>query len=317
MTGQQVFQYAQQAINALQQIAPVYIPTSDPTLASQIAAIDSAMRLVASTSIGGAQAASGNANDITEANQQLAEGDSQITSGNPAGAVGQFQQAWQLAQAAMGYPTAAPQNCNISDSEAGQPIITGSINPGDTISNQTVTISNSGDESVITLSEANLSHSTSACPTGVNCPAGFSTGNLAHQLELTIVDTTNSNKLIYQGPLGALTPTIVCGTSAGTCSTWINNESHVFSFTVSMPNQPCTGTTTLAACPDNAFQGTGASVDFDWARSADGPSTESEGGIVGESRAIHDMTVQHGSPKRRPGIARRRPTGHDKRRQTT
>jgi hypothetical protein len=135
--------------------------------------------------------------------------------------------------------------------------------PGGHVSG-TVTISIQGQPSNVSLSEAHVVQT--AC--GRNCPSGVGTGQLGSKLVLTITDTTtNPATIIYLGPLtpstGPLspnTPLAVCGVGSGggkksgTCPSWANREAHVFTFNAAFPS---TGNV-------NDYQGTSATLEFDW-----------------------------------------------------
>jgi hypothetical protein len=87
-------------------------------------------------------------------------------------------------------------------------------------------------------------------------------GNLAHDLQLTVLDTT-TGRTVYSGALDALPQTTVCGKHGGhdddhsrTCPGWSNGEAHDLTFTVRFPDAPTNA--------DNVYQGTTASVTFVW-----------------------------------------------------
>lgn len=132
-----------------------------------------------------------------------------------------------------------------SNSKAGAAILTAAgMKPGATATG-TVTISNTGSASgAFSLAESNPSHT--------DGPNG---GNLLGNLNLTVTDVTNASTpvQVYTGKLSALS-----STSLGT---WSASASHTYQFVVTFPDggQPASATT-----GDNAYQGSAASVEFDW-----------------------------------------------------
>lgn len=169
-------------------------------------------------------------------------------------------------------PTAA-QNSNsnsnsssgnvLTDSRNGLAILSGSgMVPGGPPVSGSVTLSIQGQASSVSLSESNLVSKTCA-QNNLHCTGGTGTGNLAGDLALKVVDSTTA-KTVYQGPLNGLgqpQPVQICGVGSGgsskgaSCATWANKESHTFTFTVTFPNGNA-----------NAYEGTSASVEFDWTR---------------------------------------------------
>jgi hypothetical protein len=139
---------------------------------------------------------------------------------------------------------------DIRDSRAPGAIVTGSdLHPGSVVSN---TVRIKVIEALrIRLSEKDVVH---------GGPPG--SGNLARDLQLTVVDTT-TGRTVYTGALDSLSRTTVCGKHgdhdddhAPRCVGWSNGEAHDLTFTVSFPSS---GTSA-----DNVYQGTSASVTFVW-----------------------------------------------------
>ena len=127
----------------------------------------------------------------------------------------------------------------MTNSKSGAAIVTlSNIRPGDSNSG-TVTITNSGSLSAdMYLSESNV--------TG---------GAFASDLQLKVVDTTLSNAVVYNGSLSGMSSAIHLAPSSGT--QWAAGEHHDLTFTVTFPNNSTPGA-------DNAYQGAGASAEFDW-----------------------------------------------------
>jgi hypothetical protein len=134
----------------------------------------------------------------------------------------------------------------LSDSRTG-PILTASnMKPGDT-ARGTVVITANGNV-YVTLFESNVAHTGAA-----------GSGNLAHRLTLTITDQS-ANAPVYNGALDSMPSSVaICGDGPPPhepCQRWDNNEAHTFLFVVTFPN--------AGDDSDNAYQHTGASVDFIW-----------------------------------------------------
>ena len=132
-----------------------------------------------------------------------------------------------------------------SNSNSGAAILTASaMKPGSTATG-TVTIANTGSvPGTFSLAESNPAHT--------DGPNG---GNLLGNLNLTVTDVTPGSTAaqVYTGKLNGLSPTSL--------GTWRPSASHTYQFVVSFPDggQPATATT-----GDNAYQGSSASVEFDW-----------------------------------------------------
>jgi len=132
-----------------------------------------------------------------------------------------------------------------SNSKLGAAILTAAgMKPGSSTTG-TVTLSNTGSASgTFSLAESNATNT-----------AGPNGGNLLGDLNLTVTDVTNASSpvQVYTGKLSGLP-----STSLGT---WSPSASHTYQFVVTFPDggQPASATT-----GDNAYQGSSASVEFDW-----------------------------------------------------
>lgn len=133
-----------------------------------------------------------------------------------------------------------------SNSKSGAAILTASgMTPGGPSASGTVTIANTGSAAgTFSLSESN--------PTHTDGPNG---GNLLGDLNLTVTDVTDKTNQVqvWAGKLNGL--------SSARLGTWAPSASHTYQFVVTFPDggQPATATT-----GDNAYQGSSASVEFDW-----------------------------------------------------
>ena len=117
------------------------------------------------------------------------------------------------------------------------------MEPGDSNSG-TVTITNTGSlPASVVLSQSAVTHTT----------PGTGTGNLAHELQLTITDQ-GSGATVYSGPFDGLSATTLAPSSG---SQWAAGEAHTYQFTVTLPSEA-----------DNSYQATTASADFNWTAAA-------------------------------------------------
>jgi PASTA domain-containing protein/Big-like domain-containing protein len=128
----------------------------------------------------------------------------------------------------------------LSNTKEGAAILTlAGMRPGETVMD-TVTLGNTG------TVPGDLSLSTSNV---VDAP-GAGGGALSGELDLRIRDTTNAGSpvTVYTGKIDALTPVALGTIAAG--------DSRVYEFRVSFPD--------AGAGAENAYQGSGLSVEFDW-----------------------------------------------------
>jgi hypothetical protein len=126
-----------------------------------------------------------------------------------------------------------------NDKEGAAILNLGGMRPGDSVTD-TVTLGNTGTvPGDLSLSTSNL----------LDTP-GTGGGALSGELDLVIRDITNvgSPVTVYSGKIDALTPVTLGTLAAG--------ASRVYEFRVSFPD--------AGAGAENAFQGSGVSVEFDW-----------------------------------------------------
>ena len=138
----------------------------------------------------------------------------------------------------------------LSNDKEGSAILSlGGMRPGDSATD-TVTLGNTGSlDGDLSLSTSNL----------VDTP-GSGGGGLSGELDLRIRDVTNSGSpvTVYDGKLGALTPTALGVLAAG--------ASRVYEFRVSFPD--------AGPGAENAYQGSAMSVEFDWTAVNNGPDVD-------------------------------------------
>jgi hypothetical protein len=147
---------------------------------------------------------------------------------------------WQPSRAELELTSGPGDSLTLSNDKDGAAILNlGGMRPGDSVTD-TVTLGNTG-----TLS-GDLSLSTSNL---LDTP-GAGGGALSGELDLVIRDVTNAGSpvTVYSGKIDALTP-IALGTLAASAS-------RVYEFRVSFPD--------AGTGAENAFQGSGISVEFDW-----------------------------------------------------
>jgi hypothetical protein len=103
--GVKVFEKEKQAVDKLTaMLADSGTSISHATLQGWIATLTNADRILASTQIGAAIAANGNASAIAQAQSLFATGDSSVGAGNNSGGIQSYKQAWQQAMIAVGKP---------------------------------------------------------------------------------------------------------------------------------------------------------------------------------------------------------------------
>jgi hypothetical protein len=126
-----------------------------------------------------------------------------------------------------------------NDKEGAAILSISGMRPGDSLTD-TVTLGNTGTvPGDLTLSPSSL----------LDTP-GAGGGALSGELDLVITDATNSGSpvVVYSGKISALTPVSLGIVAAG--------DSRLYQFQVSFPDE--------GAGAENAYQGSGLSVDFDW-----------------------------------------------------
>jgi Big-like domain-containing protein len=136
--------------------------------------------------------------------------------------------------------TSGPGSLTLSNDKAGAAILDiGEMRPGESVTD-TVTLGNTGTvPGDLSLSTSNL----------LDTP-GAGGGALSGELDLRIRDVTNGGApvTVYTGKIAALTPVSLGTLAAG--------DSRVYEFHVSFPDS--------GAGAENAYQGSGLSVEFDW-----------------------------------------------------
>jgi hypothetical protein len=155
---------------------------------------------------------------------------------------------------------------SITNSREGLFILQGAgLLPGNQVSGS-ITLSIQGQASSVSLTESSITHGNNC----TGCPSGFGTGDLSKYLRLTVVDTTTSTTIYNgvlapsSGPLSPGSPVTVCGVGTaggpkgGECPAWANKESHALTFTVAFPSS--------TPAVDDLYQGTSASLQFNWTR---------------------------------------------------
>lgn len=166
-----------------------------------------------------------------------------------------------------------PGTSGISDSLNGKPIISvnsAGMSAGKPVTGS-VTITNTGNSSVtVTLGQTNLTSGPSPTP------------NLASYANLIVTDAT-LNKILYSGTVSGFartsSPLTLCGQAAtnngngnggigngngkgnktSSCPQWAGAESHTFTFSVEIPDQPAGSKVDV-----NLYQGTWLKTDYAW-----------------------------------------------------
>jgi hypothetical protein len=126
-----------------------------------------------------------------------------------------------------------------NDKEGAAILSIGGMRPGDSVTD-TVTLGNTGTVAGdLTVSTSNL----------LDTP-GAGGGALSGELDLVITDETNAGSpvVVYSGKISALTPVSLGILAAG--------DSRLYQFQISFPDE--------GAGAENAYQGSGLSVEFDW-----------------------------------------------------
>jgi hypothetical protein len=257
--GGQVFQHNGGAVGDLMSTGP---NTPDWAMTG-IGYIEYATRLLASTAILDNSCNARDDGRIHEAEADLMTGDGQLDQHRYDVAVDSYHDAWRAAEGAEGSScgggsisvTPLPTLFNVVD-----------MAPGDHAA-VPVTLTVSGHKAGEVVMYTQHLVSTTCAENNLHCPAGTGTGALANKLNLTIFDTTTGLTL-YSGLLSSLpmlpASLTICAegstsaTGSGCKLRWNVNERHTLTFTVAFP--PSGGT-------DNAFQGTGTSVQLVWGRS--------------------------------------------------
>jgi hypothetical protein len=157
-------------------------------------------------------------------------------------------------------------------------------NPGNSFSAGTLTMTNSSANSaIVTLSNMKPGDATAASPTGdvtitnsgslaarmslteAVTAAGAGTPAFAHDLQLTITDTTNSNfgstgcnasNVIYSGAFDSVGTITFLRNSLGCVASWNAGEAHTYHFQVTFPDS--------GSSSDNQYQGTTATATLSW-----------------------------------------------------
>jgi hypothetical protein len=167
----------------------------------------------------------------------------------------------------------SPGQPGISDSLNGKPILSVSsagMAVGKPVSGS-VTITNTGNSSLtVALSQLNLTHGPASSP------------DLSAYANLTVTDNTR-NKTVYGGPVSGFassaSPLTLCGKAAtnngngnggsgngngngnktANCPAWAGAESHTFTFSVVIPEEPAGSKVSV-----NAYQGAWLKTDYAW-----------------------------------------------------
>jgi hypothetical protein len=231
-SGPPVFDRVRDAIGELEAIKK----PQPPWVGDDIGYLDYAARLIASTLLADNSCSPQKPGEVSAAQKELSNGDSEFGKTHFHEAVDHYKSAWNHAGNANGVSCAVP---GITSTPAVLFNVTNLVPLDQRSAQATVTVT--GTSGSVTLSETNLLQS-----------SGF-----ADRLQLTAVDLATPSTPIYQGSLSGLaaqTPITVCG--SGPSCTWLVNEQHVFTFTVTFP----TGT------GDNSLQGATASATLVWNR---------------------------------------------------
>jgi hypothetical protein len=259
VTGVSVLNYSEEAIDRL-----TAITTVEPAWAvTDLRHLDYAMRLIASTTIGDNSCHAKKKGQLKKANTALTNGDRQFYRADYDNAADYYESAWGYAVKAHG--TTCPPG-TISVTPLPDLFSLAKMEPG-AHSSLPVTVTISGSPANRVSFRAQHLVSTTCGENGGHCPSGVGNGALANELKLTIRDTTTGLTL-YAGKLSALpffpSSLTLCAegstarTRSGSKVPWAAMESHTLTFTIAFP---------ITGPKDNAFQGTGTSIQFVYERS--------------------------------------------------
>lgn len=236
--GNQVFDGASDALTQLMGIKGSLLVTAK----TDIDLLDGATRLLAVTAMQDNGCNAQHPEELTDAQQELTNGDTSYSQGKYDDAANHYKNAWQQALTAVGTTCAGLNVTEIAFNQTN-------VVPGDAPT-EPASVQVTGTGGTVTFSESGSNFTLCS-----GCPAGVGTGDLAHELTLTLLDATTSHTY---GPwaLDSIPSTQICGSGGGPCAAWAAAETHSFTLTVTFPSNG-----------GNAFQGTGATATFVWTRS--------------------------------------------------